>query len=102
MPRPLPNLRHLAVFLELARKPSISAAPRAVHLSQPAVSQILAGLETAFGARLVERMSAGIAVTAAGELVRTRAARAWEQIREGLVEAGHPRTGGRCSARRTS
>jgi DNA-binding transcriptional LysR family regulator len=95
MSRPTPNLRHLAVFLELTRTPSISAAARAVHLSQPAVSQILAGLETALGARLIERRSGGIAITEAGQLVRARAARAWEQIREGLVEAGHARTVGR-------
>ena len=95
MTQPLPNLRHLAVFLELARHPSVSAAARAVNLSQPAVSQILAGLETAFGARLIERRSGGIAVTAAGELIRVRASRAWDQIREGLAEAGHARVGGR-------
>jgi DNA-binding transcriptional LysR family regulator len=58
MTQALPNLRHLAVFLELARHRSISAASRTVHLSQPAVSQLLAGLETAFGARLIERRSA--------------------------------------------
>jgi len=91
MPEPLPNLRHLDVFLELARQSSISAAARAVHLSQPAVSQILAGLEAAFGARLLDRTSGGIATTEAGEHVRARAARAWEQIRDGLAEAGYAR-----------
>jgi LysR family transcriptional regulator of gallate degradation len=87
----LPNLRHLGVFLELARKPSISAGARAVHLSQPAVSQILAGLEAVFGARLLDRASGGIVTTAAGEHVRVRATRAWEQVRDGLAEAGHGR-----------
>jgi DNA-binding transcriptional LysR family regulator len=92
MPQTLPNLRHLGVFLELARQSSISAAARAVHLSQPAVSQILAGLEAAFGARLLDRTSGGIATTEAGEHVRARAARALEQIRDGLAEAGYARS----------
>ena len=95
MSEPLPNLRHLDVFLELARQRSISAAARAVHLSQPAVSQILAGLEAAFGARLLDRTRGGIATTEAGEHVRARAARAWEQIRDGLAEAGYTRPGDR-------
>ena len=89
MPEPLPNLRHLGVFLELARQRSISAAARAVHLSQPAVSQILAGLEAMFGARLLDRTSGGVATTEAGEHLRVRATRAWEQIRDGLAEAGY-------------
>jgi DNA-binding transcriptional LysR family regulator len=95
MPEPQPNLRHLAVFLELARQRSISAAARAVHLSQPAVSQILTGLEAAFGARLLERTGRGIAATAAGEHVRLRAMRAWEQIRDGLAETGYVGPAGR-------
>ena len=92
---PLPNLRHLDVFLELARQRSISAGARAVHLSQPAVSQIVAGLESAFGTRLFERTSEGVTTTEAGEHVRIRAARAWQQILDGLAEAGYAESGER-------
>ena len=41
-----PNLRHLQAFREVARLGSVSAAARSVHISQPAVTQAIAGLET--------------------------------------------------------
>jgi LysR family transcriptional regulator, regulator for genes of the gallate degradation pathway len=92
MSRLSPSLRQLGVFLELARGRSVSAAAGAVHLSQPAVSQILARLETACGARLFERTGRGLELTAAGELLRLRAQRAREQVRDGLAEAGYGKT----------
>jgi LysR family transcriptional regulator, regulator for genes of the gallate degradation pathway len=87
-----PSLRQLGVFLELARSRSVSAAAEAAHLSQPAVSQILARLETACGVQLFERTGRGLQLTAAGELLRLRAQRAREQIRDGLAEAGYGKT----------
>jgi DNA-binding transcriptional LysR family regulator len=92
MSRLSPSLRQLGVFLELARCRGVSAAAGAVHLSQPAVSQILARLETACGARLFERTGRGLELTAAGELLRLRAQRAREQIRDGLAGAGYGKT----------
>ena len=46
------NLRHLHTFGEVARLGSVSAAARAVHISQPAVTQAVAGVERYFGASL--------------------------------------------------
>ena len=34
-----PNLRHLVLFDQVVRRGSVSAAARAAHLSQPAVTQ---------------------------------------------------------------
>jgi len=89
MSRPPLSLRQLGVFLELARSRSISAAARSVHLSQPAVSQMLIRLEAACGTRLVERNGRKLELTAAGELLQLRSARAREEVRTGLAEAGY-------------
>src|SRR5262245_263698 len=98
MSRLSPSLRQLGVFLELARGRSVSTAAEAVPLSQPAVSQILARLEAACGSRLFERTSRGLELTPAGALLRQRAQRAREQVRDGLAEAGYARTLGRGGA----
>jgi DNA-binding transcriptional LysR family regulator len=95
MSEPLPNLRHLDVFLELARQRSISAAARAVHLSQPAVSQILAGSKPRSGRGCWIARAAGSRRPRPASTSRARAARAWEQIRDGLAEAGYARPGDR-------
>ena len=42
----IPNLRHLRVFLEVARHRSISKAAPRVFLSQPAITQAIGKLET--------------------------------------------------------
>lgn len=81
-----PNLRHLHIFREVARLGSVSAAARAVHVSQPAVTQAIARLERAFGAALLRRTNAGVALTPAGQLCLARVDRAVGQLREALGE----------------
>jgi DNA-binding transcriptional LysR family regulator len=60
------ELKHLRVFKEVAERGSFSAAAEALNYSQPAVSQQIAALERAAGARLVERAPRGIHLTEAG------------------------------------
>jgi DNA-binding transcriptional LysR family regulator len=81
-----PNLRHLECFREILRLGSLSAAARAVHMSQPAVTQAVAGLETHFGARLLNRRSSGVTPTPAGEICRVRIDRALGQLRDAIAE----------------
>ncbi len=81
-----PNLRHLQCFPEIARLGSLSAAARAVHLSQPAVTQAVAGLESYFDAALLSRRTDGITLTAAGTVCLQRIERALAQLREALAE----------------
>jgi LysR family transcriptional regulator, regulator for genes of the gallate degradation pathway len=95
MPALLPNLRHLLALREVVRTGSISAAARAVHLSQPAVTQAVSSLERAFVATLFERGSRGMTATAAGVAVAARVGRALEQLQEGIEET---RRGARRSA----
>ena len=64
--------RRLEVFRTVARCLSFSEAARALHLSQPAVSQQVATLETELGAKLFERSTRRVRLTAAGAALLTR------------------------------
>lgn len=75
------NLRHLRAVVAIAEHGSISAAARAVSITQPAISQGLARLEDLMGASLFERRPDGMTVTDAGEIVASRGAAALEHIR---------------------
>jgi DNA-binding transcriptional LysR family regulator len=60
----LDELRHL---LAIAEHGTFTAAARAAHLSQPALSAAIHRLEEAVGARLFHRGRAGASLTAAGQ-----------------------------------
>jgi len=61
------SLSRLRTFIEVYRQKSISAAARNLNLTQPAVSQHIAGLEVAVGRRLFLRDNQGVTPTAAAE-----------------------------------
>jgi DNA-binding transcriptional LysR family regulator len=60
--------RRLLTFREVARRGSFSDAARALSLSQPAVSQQVAALETEVRLQLLERGAGGLTLTDAGRL----------------------------------
>jgi len=97
MHRRQPNLRHLRAFREVARLGNISRASERVHLSQPAITQAIAGLEALVGAALFERRSDGMAPTEPGRLFLDRVERALGFLEEGAREAA--RLGQRRGAR---
>lgn len=66
------NLRHLRALASIARLGSISAAADAINLSQPAITQALAKLETQLGQLLFERRANGMAATPAALLLAPR------------------------------
>jgi DNA-binding transcriptional LysR family regulator len=70
------NLRHLRALPAIADRGTMSAAADAIGLSQPALAQGLAKLESQFGVPLFDREPDGMAPTQAGALVieRTRSA----------------------------
>lgn len=82
----MPNLRHLQVFREVARRGSVSAASQAVFLTQPAITQAVASLERQFGVALFDRSNFGMRLTPAGGICLERVERAINQIRDGLNE----------------
>ena len=81
----MPNLRHLVLFDQVVRRGSVSAAARAAHLSQPAVTQAVSHIEDALGARLMQRSYSGLALTAAGHAAAARIERALQMLRDALL-----------------
>ncbi len=83
-PGSTPNVRHLMLFDQVVRRGSVSAAARAAHLSQPAVTQAVARIEAALGARLLHRSYSGLELTGAGRAAAQRVERALGMLREAL------------------
>ena len=94
------NLRHLHTFRQVARLGSVSAAARAVHISQPAVTQAIAGLERYFDSPLLVRRSTGVSLTRAGEICLGRIERSLNQLREALGDATRAAGGERANVER--
>lgn len=86
----IPNLRHLSVLTSVAQLGSVSAAARAAHLSQPAVTQAIAALEREFARQLFARTAQGMEPTAAGRLCAERVSRVLRRIGEALASAASP------------
>lgn len=87
------NLRHLRAVAAIAAQHSMSAAARAVNLSQPALTQGLAKLERQLGAELFHRHAGGMSATAEGERLARRAAAALSHLAAAARAIG--RGGGR-------
>jgi len=81
------NLRHLRALLAVRSCGSISAAARAVHMSQPAVTQAIARLERIAGTLLFARTPGGMTPTEPGALLAARVERAFDLLRAGAAEA---------------
>src|SRR5215813_7994689 len=92
--RAAPNLRHLQLFDQVVRRGSVSAAARAAHLSQPAVTQAVGHIEAALGARLMQRSYSGLALTGAGHAAALRIERVLQMLREALLAARTRSTNG--------
>lgn len=68
------DLRALEVFLALCETKTMVAAARQLGLTQPAVSQVIAELETRIGVTLFDRLMRPLALTPSGLMLRDRAA----------------------------
>ena len=85
------NLTHLMAFQAVARHGSVSRAAQELHLSQPAVSKQLAGLEQELSVRLFSRTPKAMRLTEAGAVLlsyserlfalENEAERAMEEVR---------------------
>lgn len=67
------NLQALRVFLAVAERGWFSRAADVLHLSQPAVSKAVLGLEREIGLTLLERGARGVRLTEAGATLVERA-----------------------------
>lgn len=80
MTEPAYNIRHYAAFAATVRHGSVTRAARAVNLTQPALTQAIARLETELGCALFERGPGGMAPTEPARLLAPRAEAAIAQI----------------------
>ena len=67
------DLDRLKLFLQIVSLGSMSAAARAVHLTQPAISRNIPLLEEALGVALFQRRGRGLVLTPAGRALVPRA-----------------------------
>lgn len=74
------NIRHFAALAATVRHGSVSRAARAINLSQPALTQAIAGLEASLGVSLFDRGASGMTPTEPALLLAPRAESAIEHI----------------------
>ncbi|MGE0500338.1 MAG: LysR family transcriptional regulator [Rhizobiaceae bacterium] len=65
--------QHLRLIVAVEQHGSVSAAADAVNISQPAASRLVAEMEAGLGARLLERLPRGVALTPYGQALARRA-----------------------------
>jgi DNA-binding transcriptional LysR family regulator len=81
------ELRHLRAFLAIAAEGTITRAAAQLHVTQPALSRTLRQLEAHLGARLIDRSTHHLQLTAAGHAFRPHAAAAVTAVDEALAPA---------------
>jgi DNA-binding transcriptional LysR family regulator len=78
------RLRDLHVFLEVVQSGSMAKAAARLGVSQPAVSEVIAGLEHALSVRLLDRSSQGVQPTVFGQALVKRAIAAFDELHQGM------------------
>ena len=83
----------MRAFVAVVEERSLSAAARRLHVSQPALSQTMAGLEREFGVPLLTRSSTGALPTEAGRTLLTQARAVLQRYEQALAAmAAHTAT----------
>ncbi len=88
------ELRELQNFVAVAERLNVSAAARAVNLSQPALSRQIQALEKKLGLQLFERIGKRMVLTAEGDDLLIHSAQLLDQAQELMnraygIEQGH-------------
>lgn len=81
------DLHQLRTFVTVAREKSITRASATLHLSQPAVSAHIKGMEDALGLLLFERTARGMSLTHDGERLLAKAEQTLAAHRDLMAEA---------------
>lgn len=84
------NIEDVRVLVETARGGTLTAAARALEITPAAASAMLKRLEAQLGARLFERSTRAMRLTAEGETLLDYARRALELLAEGEAQVGSP------------
>jgi DNA-binding transcriptional LysR family regulator len=90
-----PNLRHMRIFVEIARRGSFRNAAAALHLSEPATSQAMTQLESLLGVKLLDRTTRSVRVTQEGAAFLADAERLLEGIDRSIATLREFATTGR-------
>jgi len=78
------RFRDLQVFFSVVQCGSMAKAAKELGVTQPAVSDVVAGLEHAFGVRLFDRTAQGVEPTIYGRALLKRGVAAFEELRQGI------------------
>lgn len=78
------RFRDLQVFFSVMQCGSMAKAARELGVTQPAVSEVVAGLEHAFGVRLFDRSPHGVEPTIYGRALLKRGVAAFDEFRQGI------------------
>jgi DNA-binding transcriptional LysR family regulator len=81
------ELTHLRAFLVVAEELHFGRAADRLRVSQSRVSQLIRTLETIVGQSLFERNSRRVALTKAGEQLRSRVQPAYAELQRAVDEA---------------
>lgn len=87
----IPNIRNLAAFFAIAKHGSVTGAAAAIHLTQPALTQAVARLESSLGCQLFEREPSGMRLTQVAELLAPRVGNAITRIGSNRITAAQIR-----------
>jgi LysR family transcriptional regulator, hydrogen peroxide-inducible genes activator len=79
-PSQLPTVPQLRAFCAVADHLHFGSAAAELHVSQPAVSAAVAGLEATLKVQLLERAPRGVSLTPVGEAVATQGRRILEEL----------------------
>jgi len=80
------RLRDLHVLSRVAERGSMAAAAAELGISQPAVSEVIAGLEHALGVRLFDRGPQGVETTVYGRALLRRSLAAFDELKQAARE----------------
>jgi DNA-binding transcriptional LysR family regulator len=80
------RFRDLQVFFAVVQSGSMAKAAAQLGLTQPAVSDIVAGLEQMFGVRLFDRNPRGVEPTIYGRALLKRGRAAFDEMRQGIKD----------------
>lgn len=90
------ELRHIRYFIAAAEEEHFGRAAERLHITRPAVSQIIADLEEEVGTLLFERLAHNVRLTAAGRILLSHLVRVMADLNEALVvtrRVGQGKTG---------
>src|SRR5258706_45541 len=78
------RFRDLQVFFAVVPAGSMAKAATELGVTQPAVSEVVAGLEHAFGVRLFDRSPQGVEPTIYGRALLKRGIAAFDELKQGI------------------